>query len=102
MADENVVYASSTTTPGWRGIKIRLIQGEKWEADDAFVKERPEFFTTDVPGARRNPIEQQSAAPGESSLARSPRTSTTAAAKAKEAKAAAKAKAKEAKAKAEA
>jgi hypothetical protein len=56
------------------GIKVRLIDGSAWDADDPFVRARPDLFTDEpatvhsTRGKRpvRGPqVEQATAAPGE-------------------------------------
>ncbi len=51
------------------GLKIRLVPGEAWAADDPFVKANPDKFSLEPPTIRRTVarviVEQASKAPGE-------------------------------------
>ena len=46
------------------GNRVRLQEGTVWDADDPFVRFRPELFRL-LDGEKRAPVEQASAAPGE-------------------------------------
>lgn len=68
------VYATTSCVVGWNGTRVRLEKGQTWQADDPFVKDRPEFFATSptvVIGSRGPqqdvvaPVEQATNAPGE-------------------------------------
>lgn len=72
-----IVYANSTGgvgDPSRPGVIVRTVKGEPWDADDPFVKARPEMFTAEPPFVRRTTerkapstarVEQATAAPGE-------------------------------------
>lgn len=71
-----IVYANSTGgvgDPTRPGIVVRTVKGEPWDADDPFVKARPQLFDAEPPFirttvARKAPtmaVEQATAAPGE-------------------------------------
>ena len=61
-----IVHAAQTcsSTDPATGMIVRLVQGEPWNADDPFVKARPQLFIfTDVP--TRSTVESATKAPGE-------------------------------------
>ena len=67
----NLVFAAATCVVGFNGGRVNLSEDDAWDADDPFVKARPEFFRDrpkNVFGAAGRvaaPVEQASAAPGE-------------------------------------
>ena len=71
-----IKYANSSGgvgDPTRPGVIVRIVEGEPWDIDDPFVKARPELFddtpkvvrTTRSKSAVRAPVEQATAAPGE-------------------------------------
>jgi hypothetical protein len=62
-----IVYASADCVVRHHGLAIRLVPGEPWDADDPFVRQRPDLFR-DVPDLVHRtvaPVEQATAGPGE-------------------------------------
>lgn len=66
------IFATQSCLTEFNGQAVQVHQGEAWDADDPFVKERPDLF--DTPGnLRRTPgfepdapkIERGTRAPGE-------------------------------------
>lgn len=61
-----IVHAAQTcssTNPA-TGMIVRLVEGQPWDADDPFVKARPQLFIfTDVP--TRGTVEKATKVPGE-------------------------------------
>ena len=60
----HVVAIATLVTSDRSGNRIRLQEGTVWDANDPFVRHRPDLFRP-LDGERRAPVEQASAAPGE-------------------------------------
>ena len=63
-----LAYANCTTVYADAGRKIRLAEGDVWDADDPFVKAHPELFSVEPTKVKRTAptkVEQATAAPGE-------------------------------------
>ena len=60
----HVVAIGTLVTADKDGNRIRLQEGTMWEANDPFVKHRPDLFRL-LDGEKRAPVEQASATPGE-------------------------------------
>jgi hypothetical protein len=66
-------YAQVTCVTSADGMLVNLTAGEAWDADDPFVKARPDLFANQPPFVRRFEgglvqsfvVEEASAAPGE-------------------------------------
>lgn len=69
-----VVYPVAATAIGFNGATVYLREGDAWQADDPLVKARPELFAEEPREARRNPVEQATAAPGETRDVTRPKT----------------------------
>ena len=61
----HVVAISTLVTSDRDGRRIRLQEGTVWDADDPFVRQRPDLFRKLDDGVKRPPVEQASATPGE-------------------------------------
>lgn len=63
------VVALATTSVGWDGGRVRLSQGDLWDADDPFVRAHPDLFAADAPERMIHrtvaPVEQATRRPGE-------------------------------------
>lgn len=60
------VYPNCRAVVAWQGGRVRLNPGQSWDADDPFVKERPELFDIDPRRVSRTEIpETTTRAPGE-------------------------------------
>lgn len=66
-----VYAAASCAASTVEGLNLSLTQDEAWDADDPFVKHRPDLFTDEPTYPRRTvapvepTVEQATAAPGE-------------------------------------
>lgn len=64
MANTVVSAQTCSSRDPRTGLIVRLIKGQVWDADDPFVKARPQLFTApDAP--IRSVVEQATKAPGE-------------------------------------
>jgi hypothetical protein len=73
MAAAVVFARQSCSVTDASGLKVRLVEGEVWAADDPLVRARPDFFSVLPPTVRRSgpavreveaPVEVASAEPG--------------------------------------
>lgn len=61
----HVVAISTLVTADNNGNRVRLQEGTVWDADDPFVRSRPDLFRPLDEGKRRPPVERATAEPGE-------------------------------------
>jgi hypothetical protein len=63
-----IVYAAADCVVRHDNTTLRLVTGQAWDADDPFVKSRPDLFASEPGVVCRSgpaPVEQATAAPGE-------------------------------------
>lgn len=80
----DVVIATDTVNVTWQGRRLHIPRGSAWDAGDPLVEAHPGLFSADdrfvnrtVPqqeAAPEPPVERATAAPGERTQARRPRT----------------------------
>lgn len=64
----SVVFAAAQCSVRFGGLIIRLTPGDAWDANDPFVKHRPDLFAARPAHINRTgpaPVEQATANPGE-------------------------------------
>lgn len=63
------VYPNCIAVVAYNGGRIHLRPDQQWDADDPFVRARPEFFTATAAAVTHSPgyepVEQATRAPGE-------------------------------------
>lgn len=68
------VFPTCVTVVRWEGGRVHLRPDQQWDADDPFVKARPELFAEDPQAPQRTApvVERATQAPGERRQTRRP------------------------------